>query len=525
MKETEKIKIGALYGRVSVDAAAEVEHGSLEQQENMGRDLAARITSSTGQEHRIKYVLIEDRGVSGGTTKRPKYQELTNLVTSRKIDFVIAKEISRISRSTIDFCNFMNLCHKNNVAVHIRGIDADPTTPMGSMLFKLMAVLAEFERSLIIQRTRDGTRSSMLNNSKINGGNVLLGFRRKKDRAGFWEVDPEKIQQVEFLMKRFVETGSKQETIAEAKRLGIKNAKGKPLTIGNLNTILKSPKYVGKMLVKHPGESKHERTSWVSLPHGEVVPIALFEQVQAQLKKQASGKKNQNRLGTRVYLLSGILQHEDGSTLSGTSGTGRSGIRRYYYSSKIHKLTIDAEAVEKAVLSKLEDYCRSEKKLEDVVQQLRSKKLSQLELLKQQENDVRRTAKDLQMKEEGFTKILMTQKDGSTPETLEMIEAQLSKHKKQKEELSLQLVSIEKDRTDLQTNETEIKTVKTKVDELLVRLKQAAPLSKRTLLRSIFQKIELRNGNEIKIYWGFNNLEGGKSTGDLVFPGIEWLAR
>ena len=100
-------RIGASYSRVSDEESASKEHGSLEQQEHIARDEADRQTLKTGTEHKVEYVLTEKDGVSGGNTKRPEYQKLLKLITARKIDFVVAKEISRLNRSTKDFCDFM----------------------------------------------------------------------------------------------------------------------------------------------------------------------------------------------------------------------------------------------------------------------------------------------------------------------------------------------------------------------------------------------------------------------------------
>jgi len=107
---TAKEKIGAVYSRVSVEDPEEVEHGSLEQQGHLCRELANQLTARTGIPHRIRFRLIEKKGVSGGTTKREKYQQLLDLIRTRKIDFILAKEISRLSRSSKDFAELTELC-------------------------------------------------------------------------------------------------------------------------------------------------------------------------------------------------------------------------------------------------------------------------------------------------------------------------------------------------------------------------------------------------------------------------------
>jgi DNA invertase Pin-like site-specific DNA recombinase len=167
-------KIGVLYGRVSVDDAAQVEHGSLEQQEHMGREFVKQISERIGQRMEVPYILIEEKGVSGATTKRPKYQELLRLIISEKIDFIVAKEISRLNRSIEDFLQLMRLCQQHNVALHIKGLDVDPHTPWGKMLFTFMGMLSELERDMVVNRTRESLRSAAINNAKINGGSIPL---------------------------------------------------------------------------------------------------------------------------------------------------------------------------------------------------------------------------------------------------------------------------------------------------------------------------------------------------------------
>lgn len=54
-------KFCAIYGRVSDDDATEVDHGSLEQQEHMGRAMAMQLTESTGIKHVVKYMLIQEK--------------------------------------------------------------------------------------------------------------------------------------------------------------------------------------------------------------------------------------------------------------------------------------------------------------------------------------------------------------------------------------------------------------------------------------------------------------------------------
>jgi DNA invertase Pin-like site-specific DNA recombinase len=87
-----------------------------------------------------------DDGISGakGRDKRPAFDRLCKAVTRRKIDIVAAWSVDRLGRSLQDLIGFLE-----RQAV-------DTTTPAGRALFQMLGVFAEFERSIITERTIAG---------------------------------------------------------------------------------------------------------------------------------------------------------------------------------------------------------------------------------------------------------------------------------------------------------------------------------------------------------------------------------
>ncbi len=321
----ENIKVCGIYGRESV-LDTQVEHGSTEQQKYMGLSMAESLTQSTGIQHVVKYVLIEEKGVSGKDTKRPKYQELISLIKARYIDVVIAKEISRLNRSVQDFCELMKLCQENGVAVRIKGLDVDPNKPMGRAMFQMLAVVAELERELCRERVKGTLRSAMIHNKKINGGPLLLGFDRDPDKKGFWIPNIAELKHVVFLMNTFIETLSFIETVKAARKQGINNKNGKPFQKNSIRNLLTNKKYIGLMRV--PRDDDQEE--WVNLPFGEVVPADLFARVQKCVGVIEERFRKGNKNVRRAYPLSGLLYHEDGSKFDVVSGTSHTG-KEYLY--------------------------------------------------------------------------------------------------------------------------------------------------------------------------------------------------
>lgn len=515
--------IGALYARVSVDDAAQVEHGSLEQQRNLGLDHAIHLSRSTGIEHRIEHILIEDRGISGGTTKRPRYQELLKLVRDRKIDFVVAKEISRISRSTKDFCEFMETCRAHAVAVYIKGLDINPSTPNGEMVFKIIATIAEFERKIIVQRTKDSIRSSALHNAKINGGSIPLGLSRT-DKKGFLKPDVAEIKTVRLIFQTFSETGSLRATLDEVKRLGITNKNGNKFNFSALRRLLTNVKYIGKMNVTH-GDND-EKLTVVDLAYGELIPIALFKEVQEKMAQLLTHKNHRNRKRTRTYILSGILEFEDGTKFQGSSGTRRDGNRAHYYYHPGQKLRIDAIDIEGAIFKSLREAYEDNKDLNHYLAQLEKYETTTLDALEVQVQEKKRAllnlqTEDMQLKEKFSA---LKAEDMKNESVLAWLNESISSQKSKKAVLEAELKAVQADYEYLLGNRLSPDQFKERMKDIFDRLTKSDPDRQKEFLREIFTKIEVHKSNQIKLVWKLpdSGSDGCDSGGRRFAQGEEW---
>lgn len=512
-----EVKICALYGRKSVDD--EVEHGTLEQQEHMGKAVAKQLSESTGIEHKVKYILIEDKGISGGTTNRPKYQKLLSLIRSRATDVVIAKEISRLNRSTKDFCEFMELCSANNVAVHIKGLDIDPNTPMGKAMFQMLAVVAELEREMIRERTKSSIRSSMLNNKKINGGSIIIGFNRHPEKKGVWLVNKEEINIVIYLMNTFNETLSYKETITKANAKGIKNKTGVAFTKDSLKRLLINRKYIGKMSV--PVDSGKPAIE-VDLPFGPVVPLELFKEVQKNVQFVEEKLNNRNRKGNRIYSLSGLLFYEDGTAFATTSGTSKNGNLYSYYRNPKNDITVDAEAVEDAVVNSLRVY-ENDKQMIEKVKDLQKNQFSQLDFIKQQIQQTKSELEKLDKEEKGLGDQLRQfgASEGNGKRVMKWLDQRLAEIERGRTELQCTLAELQKDKDGLEKQSVNVLSLKTSLRIVFDKLRMADPATKRGIFRQLFRKVEVFKDNFLKITWAIPTSElatccGGSGNETLV---------
>jgi DNA invertase Pin-like site-specific DNA recombinase len=98
---------------------------------------------------------IYEEKASGAKTDRPEL--LRMLDSARQGDVVIVWKLDRLGRSLLQLIETVNLLHDRGV--QLRSLTeslVDTTTPSGKLVFGIFALMAEFERDLLRQRTIAG---------------------------------------------------------------------------------------------------------------------------------------------------------------------------------------------------------------------------------------------------------------------------------------------------------------------------------------------------------------------------------
>ncbi|MGU3399401.1 recombinase family protein [Brucellaceae bacterium D45D] len=102
--------------------------------------------------------IITDHGISGSTFDR---QGLTDVLASlREGDIFVVWRLDRLGRSLVKLVEFMNELGKRGVEFQSLCENIDTSSSGGRLMFHMMAALAEFERSLISERTRAGMQAA-----------------------------------------------------------------------------------------------------------------------------------------------------------------------------------------------------------------------------------------------------------------------------------------------------------------------------------------------------------------------------
>jgi len=140
--------VKAVIGYVRVSTGGQVEEGvSLAAQEAKIHQWAEL------NEHEVLSV-HEDAGISGsGMKQRPGLQEAIKRVCKAKGTLVVYS-LSRLARSTRDTLSIAETLDKAGAELVSISEKIDTTSASGKMVFRLLAVLAEFERDQISERTK-----------------------------------------------------------------------------------------------------------------------------------------------------------------------------------------------------------------------------------------------------------------------------------------------------------------------------------------------------------------------------------
>jgi DNA invertase Pin-like site-specific DNA recombinase len=99
-----------------------------------------------------------DHGVSGKLARRPQWDAC--LASLRAGDTLVAVKLDRIGRSVAHLLEVGADLERRGVDLVCLDQPIDTTTAVGKLFFTLLAAFAQFERDLLIERTRDGLETA-----------------------------------------------------------------------------------------------------------------------------------------------------------------------------------------------------------------------------------------------------------------------------------------------------------------------------------------------------------------------------
>lgn len=131
-------------------------------------------------------VVAELEEIGGGANNdRPGLQEVMGLARDGGIEAVLVWKLDRFGRSALDL--LANIRTLNDLGVRFiassQGIDIKPDgDPISKLMVVMLAAVAEFERDLIVERTRAGLQKAKSRGVRLGRRPKLSGLDRARVR-------------------------------------------------------------------------------------------------------------------------------------------------------------------------------------------------------------------------------------------------------------------------------------------------------------------------------------------------------
>lgn len=172
------------YGYVRVSTSSQADNGvSLDAQEEKIK--AWCIANG----YRLDTV-FSDRGMSAKRAdNRPQLQKAISAVCQSRNGCLVVYSLSRLARSTKDAIGIAERLEKAGADLVSLSERIDTTSAAGKMMFRLLAVLAEFERDLVSERTKSAMQHKKSNGQRV--GTVPYGFDLANDGSTLVENESE----------------------------------------------------------------------------------------------------------------------------------------------------------------------------------------------------------------------------------------------------------------------------------------------------------------------------------------------
>ncbi|HEY3364059.1 MAG TPA: recombinase family protein [Symbiobacteriaceae bacterium] len=324
----------------------------------MQREACRHFILSQDWTFREDLVFVDD-GFSGGTLERPALTDLRRRVAAGEVQAVVVLKIDRLSRSVIDTVNLVLKDWEGRCFVKSAREPIDTTTPAGKMFFYMLVSYAEWERSVIRERTLSGKRKRA-EQGRNAGQRYPFGYRRGE--AGGWMLDawddaaqrftgPAAV--VQRIFGRFLAGVGMPAIAAELNRDGLPTPEGKAWRASHVGRIIENPAYCGTYVYgMRRGGSRRKQPPLcrVDGAMAAIVPVAEWTRVQ-ELRAERAAHRTKARGGG--YLLSSLAVCGGcGSPLCGSRGA----TRRYYVCTGLGPCDcgyIEADGLEQAVLAEV----------------------------------------------------------------------------------------------------------------------------------------------------------------------------
>ena len=276
------------YARVSTDKDEQI--NSLENQVQYYTEL---IQSKPSWAFVPGYV---DEGISGTSTKkRDSFLRMIADAKAGRFDFIITKEISRFSRSTLDSIRYTQELLEHGVGVLFQNDNINTLDSDSEFRLVVMAGVAQDEVRKLSERLKFGFRQA-IKNGHVLGNDKLWGYDKKDCVLTINEEEAQVVRRIfDLYANQQMGTRRISQTLYDE---GFTSRKGNAFNVLTIRHILCNPKYKGwycankSQTVDYRSKRKVflDESEWVMYPDPSIpaiVPEELWDRANALYKRRS----------------------------------------------------------------------------------------------------------------------------------------------------------------------------------------------------------------------------------------------
>lgn len=277
--------------------------------------------------------VYKDEGWSGALLIRPALDRLRDDAAHKQFDLVLLNDVDRLARDVAHLGIVKRDLERCGVRVVFRKLPSDES-PTYNLMVNVLGSFAEFEREMIIDRTRRGRRHKVEVRQQFLGAIASYGYRYvPRDRAsgqdGYLAVVPEEAALVRQMYEWVDAEGlSARQVVARLNQVQARARKGGRWAKSTVLRILRNETYAGvwhynkhysSEPLKSGARSRYRRSLKNSnrlRPRGEWLPVILptelrivsrdlWQRVQQQLTKNVTFSPRNSK---HSYLLKGLVR-------------------------------------------------------------------------------------------------------------------------------------------------------------------------------------------------------------------------
>ena len=310
-----------------------------------------------------------DRKQTGRNDNRAEFQRMLRDAKRGKFDVLIVWKIDRFGRNREEIA-------RNKAFLRLAGVSIEfacehiPDGPEGIILEAVLEGMAEYYSANLAQNTLRGMRENALK-AKSNGSGIATGYVTGAD--GRRVIDPEGAEIVRKIFREYLEGRTMSEIAAGLKNIPTK--RGRVFTVGSVSKILRNRNYIGEY-------------KWMDIVIPGGMPAIIDDQTFERVQLKLAAQKRNHRSGATYMLTGKVFCGHCGSTMVGTSGTGRHGDVHYYYAClrRRQRKGCKKESVRKEWLEKEVVRLTVEHVLQDEVIELIADKVMELQYRERDDN-------------------------------------------------------------------------------------------------------------------------------------------